>query len=94
MAKLEITTTTNTLKFVTNEYATAFGIDKSAWNIKDIQSVKLVNRPTAYVEVSFLTSTKFAFTFDGAYGTQVDTVNGVAPTSNSDLFDKLITTLG
>lgn len=36
---------------------------------------------------------KFAFTFDGATRTQVDSVNGVAPTSNSDLFDKLIATL-
>lgn len=94
MAKLEITTTTNTLKFVTNEYATAFGMDKSVWNIKDIQSVKLINRPTSYVEVSFLTSTKFAFTFDGATGTEVETVNGVAPVSNSDLFDKLVTAIG
>jgi hypothetical protein len=33
----------------------------------------------------------FTISFDGSTGTmQVDSVDGVAPTSNSDLYDKLI----
>ena len=32
----------------------------------------------------------WSVTFDGVGGLQIDSINGVAPTSNSDLYDKLI----
>jgi hypothetical protein len=47
----------------------------------------------SYVQVLFKSreNAQFLFSFNGATGTlQVDTIDGVAPTSNSDLYDKLI----
>ena len=94
MANLDITITANTLKFVTNDLAESSGIVKSIWNINELQYVRLMNRPESHVELAFLSSKKWPLTFDGAYGSQVDTINGVAPTSNSDLFDKIATVIG
>ncbi len=47
----------------------------------------------SYVQVLFKSreNAQFLFSWDGATGTlKLDSINGVAPTSNSDLYDKLI----
>lgn len=94
MANIDITITANTIKFVTNDLADIIGIDESIWNINEMQYVRLMNRPQSHVDVFFKSSIKWIFSFDGVFGTQIDTVNGVAPTSNKDLFDKIAAVIG
>jgi hypothetical protein len=97
MANLVITTTTNSIKCDNGVYSGVTGalgiIQKKATFRKD-EIFRISLEPSElYVEVQFKarSSNYFILSFDGAAGTlQVDNIDGVAPTSNSDLYDKLI----
>ena len=101
MAGVIITSTTECVLCVNNDYAGINGalgtIQKKAHFQKDdIFRIALAPSDT-WVEVQFKSreAAYFLFTFDGAAGTiKVDTIDGITPTSNSDLFDKLTALLG
>lgn len=93
MTNTVVTSTTNTISVVFNDDASITGIIKGVWNKSSINSIKL---HTAHVS---------AETSDGqgrwimthttsANMLKIDTVNGVEPSSLSDLYDKLIALLG
>jgi len=96
MANLVITSTTNSIVIDNGVYAGiegALGViqKKATFRKDDLRRIALApsdaNVNVFLIEQGML----FILSFDGASGTmQVDTVNGVAPTSNSDLYDKLI----
>lgn len=96
MANVVIVSTTNSVKIDNGVYAGIEGSlgviqKKATFRKHDIRRVAL--HPTEANVVVFLIEHGLTFTlsFDGSTGTmQVDSVDGVAPTSNSDLYDKLI----
>ena len=100
MANIVITSGTNIVKCDNGVYAGLTGSlgviqKKVTFRKDDIFRISL--QPTElYVEVQFKSrgNSFFLLTFDGAVGTlQVDLVDAVAPTSNSDLYDKLVALL-
>jgi len=95
MANVVITSTTNSIVIDNGVYAGiegALGViqKKATFRKDDVRRIALspsdANVNVFLIEQGML----FVLTFDGVGGMQVDTVNGVAPTSNSDLYDKLI----
>ena len=47
-----------------------------------------------FINVHVVNSPNFPVSFDGSTGTlQIDTVSGVAPSSNEDLYNKLVALL-
>jgi hypothetical protein len=90
MANIVITSTTNSIKLVYNTYTSNPLIpDKDCWH-KSTAHFSLSNG-SAYVRASEDNGMDIDLSWDGATGTmQVDSIDGVAPTSNSDLYDKLI----
>ena len=90
MANIVVTSTTNTILVDFGVYSTSLGISKAVWQKVDVR-FELKDGNT-FVNVLVNQKPSFAVSFDGSTNTlQVDTVGGVAPTSNSDLYDKLTT---
>lgn len=94
MANVVVTSTTNCIKFNYGVYATATGEI-----LEEIVSKDDVHFYLTYNDASVLIKEGDGFTeeftFDGANNTRIiDSVNGVAPTSNSDLYSKLATLKG
>jgi hypothetical protein len=89
MANLVVTSTANTISVVFNAMASAAKMEKGTWLKSRITFRLMVSN--AYVDVLVAGEVDWAVSFDGSSNTmQIDSVNGVAPTSNSDLYDKLI----
>lgn len=87
MANIVITSTTNSIKFVFNVEANQWS--KECWHKASAHFY--LEDGNAFVEAREDNGTSIALSFDGAGNTkQVDSIDGVAPTSNSDLYDKLI----
>lgn len=94
MPNVVITDTTNTIRVDFGDYASATGFKKGSWPKDKIEHFKL-DSDDEYVFALTQLDPRWALSFNGSTGTfQVDSVNGVAPTSNSDLYDKLIALLG
>ncbi len=92
MANLVVTSNTNNIDVVFNDLAAGVGIKKGNWNKLRITFQLMPS--DAFVKVLVLNEPTWAVSFDGSTGTlQIDSVAGVAPTSNSDLYDKLIALL-
>lgn len=96
MANIVMTSTTNTIKCDNGVYSGVIGalgiIQKKATFRKD-EIFRISLEPSeAYVEVQFKSKINyFILSYNGATGTlQVDSIDGAAPSSNSDLYDKLI----
>ena len=96
-----MTSTTNTIKCDNGVYSGVAGalgiIQKKATFRKDEIFRISLSPDESYVQVLFKSREKnyFILSFNGSAGTlQVDTIDSVAPTSNSDLYDKLIALLG
>jgi hypothetical protein len=101
MANIVMTSTTNTIKCDNGVYSGVAGalgvIQKKATFRKDEVFRFSLAPDESYVQILFKSREKnyFLLSFNGSTGTlQVDTIDGVAPTSNSDLYDKLVTLLG
>jgi hypothetical protein len=100
MANLVITSTTNCIAMDFGVYVGLegpFGVTQSKATIPKSVIFGVTLAPSStHVIVSYVGSAALSFlSFNGTAGTrQVDTVNGVAPTSNSDLYDKLSALLG
>lgn len=87
MANIVVRSTTNSIKVDFGVYATALGVTKGCWRKERVR----FNLSSAYVNAIVYDEPDFAVSFDGATGTfQIDSVDGAAPSSNSDLYDKLI----
>ena len=92
MANIVVTSNTNNIDVVFNDLAAATGIKKGNWNKLRITFQLMPS--DAFVKVFILNEPAWAVSFNGAADTlQIDSVAGVAPTSNSDLYDKLIALL-
>lgn len=89
MANIIITSTTNSIKV---DFG-ALGLNplpkKGTWAKSKIISISLTPSD-AFVKASILGEQEWQLSWDGTNGMQIDSVNAVAPTSNSDLYDKLI----
>lgn len=89
MANIVVVSTTNSIKVDFGVYANTLGISKKTWHKSDVHFG--LNPSNEYVTVLEFRVPSFAVSFDGSSSTlQIDSINGVAPTSNSDLYDKLI----
>ena len=88
MAKIVITSTTNSIRATFGDYSTMVDMIKGTWRKSHVMNFVL---RTDYVLVDFEGQSDWLVSFDGAGTTfQIDSVDGVTPTSNSDLYDKLI----
>lgn len=91
MANIVITSTTNLIKIEFNDEAGQW--TKEAWHKSSVHFQ--LESGNALVQAWEDNGTTLLLSFDGAGSTkQVDSINGVAPSSNSDLYDKLVTLLG
>jgi hypothetical protein len=96
MANIVMTSTTNTIKCDNGVYSGLSGalgiIQKKATFRKDEIFRISLDPNENFVEFQFKSKLNyFILTYNGSSGTlQVDSIDGVAPTSNSDLYDKLI----
>jgi hypothetical protein len=89
MANLVVTSTTNSIKVDFGVLATAANMKKGVWNKSRI-TFQLALSDT-HVDVLVIGEPSWGVSFDGSSSTlQIDSVDGVSPTSNSDLYDKLI----
>lgn len=93
MANIVITKSGNSISVAFNDYSSTVGALKRSYDIRDIVEVEL---GSDYVQVLMRdshSSSTWMLTYDNTYsGDQrfiVDSVEGVAPTNESDLFDKL-----
>ena len=95
MANIVVTKTGNSLIVAFNDYSSAVEADKRSYDCRDVVEIELsegasgvivMMRDAHKVERWFLT-------YDSGYvGTEkfiIDSIEGAAPTSESDLFDKL-----
>lgn len=88
MANITIVSTTNSLKVEFNTYSTVLNIIKGTWSKEHILSVLL---RADGVLISILDEHDWLVSYNGSIGTfQIDLIDGIAPISNSDLYDKLI----
>lgn len=96
MANVVITSTTNSVKIDNGVYAGvegALGViqKKATFRKHDIRRIALAPSDASVSVFLIEHGLTFTLSWDGSTGTiQVDSVDGVAPTSNSDLYDKLI----
>jgi len=95
MANVVITKTGNSIVVAFNDYASSLGFEKESFDIRDIVEVSLVESD-AFVQVTMRDAhgvKVWSITYDSAYGGSeyliVDSVATVAPSSESDLFDKI-----
>lgn len=89
MAYLVVTSTTNSVRFEANDYATVFGRSKRTRLKSSLITITLHND---FVEYLVGEHTKFYihYTTNSYNALIVDSIDGVAPTSLSDLYDKMI----
>jgi hypothetical protein len=88
MANIIITSTTNSIKVDFGVYSTALGVTRGIWKKDHIVNITEL---TDMVDINFENQPDWKVSFDGVVDTfQVDSLDGVAPTSNTDLYDKLI----
>lgn len=89
MANLVITSTTNSISVDFGVLGVAPYPKKGTWNKNEIVQISLQPSDT-FVKVINIGDPEWQVSYDGNNGLQVDSVAGVAPTSNSDLYTKLV----
>ena len=91
MANLTITSTTNSIKVDFGVYSSG-GISKGTWRKDKIQLFRLLTDDTIQVLTN---EDKFLLVYSShEFALIVDSVDGIAPTSVSDLYDKLSALVG
>ena len=89
MANLVITSTTKTIKVDFGTLSsTGFLPVKGVW-MKDYVIRFSLEHNNDFVKAQTVGEPEWQLSFDGVNGLQVDSVDGVVPTSNSDLYNKL-----
>lgn len=88
MANTVVTSSTKWVKAVFNDDAPAVGMDQAYFSKEHIAEVRCLT--SVFVSVKLDSGEVFACSTDGSINTlTIDSVDGVAPTSNADLCDKL-----
>ena len=88
MANTVVTSSTKWVKVVFNDDAPATGITLGYFSKEHISEVRFVT--SGFVSVKLDDGSIFTLSTDGAGNTlTIDSVDGVAPTSNADLCDKI-----
>ena len=97
MANIVMTSTTNSIKIDNGVYSgvnSALGVIQKKVTFRKDEAFRFSLTPDESSVIVLFKSRPngyFVLSFNGATGTlQVDSIDGVAPTSNSDLYDKLI----
>ena len=94
MANIVITKTANLINVDFGIYSVSNDVDgkKATYKVEDI-SIIWLEKEESIVNLKMkdaITTDHWLLSYDGISGTyQVDTIDGVAPTSNQDLMDKL-----
>ncbi len=88
MANLVVTDSTNAIKVDFGVLGVAPLPKKGTWKKDMIFKMELMPSDI-FVKVTTFWEAEWQLSFNGTNGLQVDSVNAVAPTSNSDLYDKL-----
>lgn len=92
MANIIVTSSINSIEVDFGAYSSSLVMAKAVWRKNDVHFN--LKYSSANVDAVVYNANAFAITFDGSTGTlQVDSVDGVSPSSNSDLYDKLIALL-
>ena len=88
MANIVVTSDSNTIKVDFGDYyPTYYPVSIAYYNRNGVEKVELYSDG---LKVHILGGAKdWELSYDGSFGFQVDTVDTVAPTSNSDLCDKI-----
>lgn len=90
MANLIVTSTTNTIAVDFGVYSTPVGISKGTWSKDKIIKIILADSDE-YVEIDVANSGIWNLVFEASGNNMiVDTVAGGSPSSNADLYAKLI----
>lgn len=89
MANTVITSTTNSIKVVFNDDSAKVGIDKGIWSKHHILNFKLNTDHISAETNDHIGRWIMSNTANSINALIVDSVDGVAPSSLSDLFDKL-----
>ena len=90
MPNIVITSTTNSIRVVFNDLASSAGLEKGSWDKSHIISFTLAENDE-YVRAEIANDQTWNMVSSASGGNMiVDTVAGVGPSSNSDLYDKLI----
>lgn len=90
MPNIVVTSTANSIKVDFGDYASSVGFKKGTWNKSEIVAFELA-ASDAYVTAIPTVGPRWNLVYQSSgQNLIVDTVAGAAPTSNSDLYDKLI----
>ena len=88
MANIVVTTTTDRINVDFGVYSSDFGFEKASCNKHNISYITLTN--DGYCEILILSQGEWQVNHNGVgIGLQVDSINGVAPTSSTHLFELL-----
>ena len=90
MANVVVTSTSLVVSADFGDYASGVGMTKGSWQRSSITSVVL-NNSSDWIEVRTKDNSRWQICYS-AYANSliIDSVNGVAPSSNSDLYDKIV----
>lgn len=88
MANLVVTSTTNTIQVSFNDYyPDTYEFSKGTWRKDHLQTIQL----NSVIHINIEGELPWLVSHNGSGGSfQIDSVNGVAPASLSDLYDKLV----
>ena len=87
---IAITSTDFTVTVAFNDYSEDIGIKCESFRRDEMSEVKEHHNGT-YITVHMLDGEEFDVSFDAFPNVMViDTINGISPNSNDDLFDKLV----
>ena len=93
MANIVVVKSGNSLIVTFNDYSGDVNADKRSYTIADMVEIELGSDYVAVMMRDAHGANIWALTYDSAYsGSErfiVDTVDGVSPSSESDLFDKI-----
>lgn len=90
---IEITSTAESVSVAFNAYSAYTGFVRSKWRIEELVSVVEDLNGSVIVRAKSGLS-DYPFSYDGTKGMKVDSINGVAPTSASHLFDLIASIVG
>lgn len=87
MANIVVTSTTNAIKVVFNDMSTYSKMDKGTWRKESITAIHLTSDA---IELIARGDDTWRVNLTGTNALIVDSIDGVAPSSLSDLYDKLV----
>lgn len=90
MANIVITSTTNSIKVDFGDYASSYGYAKGTWRKDNVGDIRLA-ADSSYISIHTMEDQRWTISYNASGQAMIiDSVDTAAPTSNSDLYDKLI----